>query len=254
MLALPQAVFALLVLQQPIKWHPHASPHRTHAVLLIAQGADGPNLHRVTTAREDVITAVTEADGVTVSEPYDDNDVDEASSDIVVAAAALAGMAALGVDLMALNGELGLFGVAAISAAAAANVDENSQVGQTIRAIGGVASTLFNATTRSSPPTAAAVMMSAAAPAVEVEVAQSADKARAAKGVAHAAVGAVSAAGIESIKSALDEVGARSAWLISQQEAAAKTLERMESAAKAEEAAARRARELEAQWRQVARP
>ena len=97
----------------------------------------------------------------------------EGESDVVVAAAVLAGLTALGVDFLALNGELGMFGVAVIAATAAANVDEKSNAGQAIKVVSEVASDLFNALTEPASPDAnVGVTMSAkvnAASASELE-------------------------------------------------------------------------------------
>ena len=48
--------------------------------------------------------------------PNEDTATAAASADFTVAVAAMAGMTALGVDLMTLNGELGLLGVAVLNA------------------------------------------------------------------------------------------------------------------------------------------
>ena len=63
------------------------------------------------------------------------------------AAAALAGATALGLDVVALNGELGLLGVAVVAAATAAAAEENHQVGQAVKAVGGVTNALFELAT-----------------------------------------------------------------------------------------------------------
>ena len=52
---------------------------------------------------------------VTEGTPDEDAATAAASADFTVAVAAMAGMTALGVDLMTLNGELGLLGVAVTS-------------------------------------------------------------------------------------------------------------------------------------------
>uniref|UniRef100_A0A7S3T5Y1 Uncharacterized protein n=1 Tax=Strombidinopsis acuminata TaxID=141414 RepID=A0A7S3T5Y1_9SPIT len=65
------------------------------------------------------------------------------SAEVTAAAAAVAALAAVGFDVWALNGELGLVGMAVIAAAVAGTADDASPWGSAVRAIGGAANMLL---------------------------------------------------------------------------------------------------------------
>jgi len=67
------------------------------------------------------------------------------SADVAAAAAAVAAMAAVGFDVWALNGELGLLGIGIVAAAVAGSADDTTSWGAAVRAVGGAANTMLHA-------------------------------------------------------------------------------------------------------------
>ena len=67
------------------------------------------------------------------------------SADVAAATAAVAAMAAVGFDVWALNGELGLLGIGIVAAAVAGSADDTTSWGAAVRAVGRAANSMLHA-------------------------------------------------------------------------------------------------------------
>lgn len=90
------------------------------------------------------------------------SEVVPATPDSALAYAALAGVATIGWDLLAVDTTIGLLGIAATAAALAANADNQTAIGRGFKALGDVANDVLAPSPKPAPAPAAGISMSAA--------------------------------------------------------------------------------------------